>query len=147
MGENLPSRFGIWLDSDKFAQLQRLAREIEISIEASLDMILSNKEITKTLIRLGRLVCALVVRKPRSQVFLFRGPFTHGLLSNFVCIVLYVFVICWFFSKTKKKDHSFRYSQTVRLQIRLVEMLSSLIWIQIVCKVYKQMTCHQQAKS
>ena len=44
----------------------------EISLVASLDMILSKKQITKALIRL--LVCACVVSKPRKTGFLALRP-------------------------------------------------------------------------
>ena len=55
------------------AQLKRLARKLEISLETSLDMIISNKQITKVLVRLHR--CA-----GRSRPFLFSNPedrFSH----------------------------------------------------------------------
>ena len=47
---------------------------IQILLVASLDMILSNKQITKVLIRLCRLICAFVVGKPLRQIFSRRGP-------------------------------------------------------------------------
>ena len=58
-------------------KLQRLARKIEISLEASLDIILSNKRITKgtdQTARMRRLVCAFVVRKPQKTGFLGSRP-------------------------------------------------------------------------
>ena len=64
-------------DSNQSPQLQRLVKKIEISLEASLDMILSNKRITKALIRLC--VCAgwsaplLFVNHRRR-----RGPYITG---------------------------------------------------------------------
>ena len=46
--------------------------QIEISLVARRDMILSNKQITKALIRL---VCAFVVHKPPETGFSHRGPY------------------------------------------------------------------------
>ena len=52
--------------------------EIEISLVASLDMILSNKRNNKGAdhtAQMRRLVCVFVVLKLQRQVFLGRGPF------------------------------------------------------------------------
>ena len=46
---------------------------IDSSFKPSLDVILSNKRITKVLIRLSQ-VCAVDLRKPRRQFFSRRGP-------------------------------------------------------------------------
>ena len=64
-------------DSNQPAQLQRLARKLNFVV-ARLDMILSNKWITKALIRLHG--CAgwsapLLFANPRRQVFTGRGPY------------------------------------------------------------------------
>ena len=48
--------------------------EIKISLVASLDTKLSKKRITKALIRLRRLVCVFVVRKPPMTGFLATRP-------------------------------------------------------------------------
>ena len=86
--------------SNQPPQLQRLAREIEISPVASWHMILSKKGITKALIRLCE--CAgwsatVLFAKPRRQIFSHRGPnevkqgclrlpyLTLCLLGNFAC--------------------------------------------------------------
>ena len=68
------------VSSNQCPQLQRLARKlkIEISLVASLDMILSNKQITKALIRLCG--CAgwsapLLFANSQIQVFSRRGPY------------------------------------------------------------------------
>ena len=57
-------------DSNQPAQLRRLARKIEISLEACLDMVLSNKLTTKALIRLE----AFVVRNPVKTGLLVSRP-------------------------------------------------------------------------
>ena len=49
-------------------------KKIEISLVASLDIKLSNKRITKALISLRKLVCAVVVRKPPKTGFLTSRP-------------------------------------------------------------------------
>ena len=49
---NLSSGFLTKRVSNQSPQLQRLVRKIEISLVASLDMVLSNERITKALIRL-----------------------------------------------------------------------------------------------
>ena len=51
--ENLSSRFGRRSYPNHAAQLQRLTRKLHFFLVASLDIILSNKRITKALIRLG----------------------------------------------------------------------------------------------
>ena len=50
--QNLSSGFPTKRDLNQSPQLQKLARKFEILLVASLDMILSNKRITKALIRL-----------------------------------------------------------------------------------------------
>ena len=55
--------------------------DTETALLASFDMILYNKQITKALIRLRRLVCAFVVCNHRRQVFSRQGPL-HSKLST-----------------------------------------------------------------
>ena len=54
--QNRSSEFQIFRYSNQPAKLQRLARQLKISLIASQDMILPIKQITKVLIRLG--ICA-----------------------------------------------------------------------------------------
>ena len=61
-------------DSNQSPQLQRLARKLQFSPVASLDMILSNKQIKKALISLPGLVCAFVIGKPEKTDFLTLRP-------------------------------------------------------------------------
>ena len=79
------------------------SRKIEISREASLDMILSKTRITKVLIRLRR--CAgwsvpLLFANYRRQVFSRRGPYSHVILCR-----KYGF---WFYWKAQKKHFAVR---------------------------------------
>ena len=67
------------------SQLQRLARKIEILLVASLDMILSKKQITKALFRLRG--CAgwsapVLFANPQRQVFLRRGPICSHIVAH-----------------------------------------------------------------
>ena len=76
--ENLSSGCPTKRVSNQSPQLQRLAREIEISPVASLQIILSKTRIIKALIRLRG--CAgwsapVLFANPRRQVFSRRGPY------------------------------------------------------------------------
>ena len=84
--ENLPSVFSTRSCSNQPAQLQRLARNLKVRFVASLDAILSNKRITKALIRLRG--CAvwsapLLFAKHRRQGFSRRGQFIRQISSIF----------------------------------------------------------------
>ena len=72
-----------------------ISKKIEISRVASLDIILSNKRITKALIRLRG--CAgwsapLLFAYPRKQVFTRQGP--HGLLVLFIAQIFFLTFLC-----------------------------------------------------
>ena len=69
------------------------SQKIEISLVASLDMILSNKRITKALIRLrGRAgwSAPVLFANPRRQVFSCRGPYDYSLYSSQRVNILYL---------------------------------------------------------
>ena len=70
--ETLSSGFLKWSYPNQPAQLQRLPKKIEISLVSSLYMILSNKPITKALIRLWS--APLLFANHQRQVFSHRGP-------------------------------------------------------------------------
>ena len=83
MRQNLSSGFPTKPDSNQSSRLQRLARNLKKSLEASSDMILSNKRIAKVLIKLrGCAGCSasLCVRKEDERFtedemfFLASGP-------------------------------------------------------------------------
>ena len=70
--ENLSSRFPKWSYPNQPAQLQRLPRNWNFASIISLYMILSNKQITKALIRLWSVTSLFA--NHRRQVFSHRGP-------------------------------------------------------------------------
>ena len=80
--ENLSSVFQIRSYSNQPAKLQRLARTEKFSLGASFEMILSNKRITKALIRLRG--CAgwsalLLFANPRRQVYSHRRGYYYDI--------------------------------------------------------------------
>ena len=69
--------------------------KIEISLVASLDKVLSNKQITKVLFSLRRLVSAYVVRKPPKTGFLVSRTISSPLRPLGVMHVLLHIKVMW----------------------------------------------------
>ena len=85
--QNMSSGFLKKRDSNQSPQLQKLARNLKILLVACLDMILSNKQITKALISLRGWAgwsAPLLFANPRKQVFSQRGPYVHICVSGII---------------------------------------------------------------
>ena len=68
----IPGQKALFFKFKEFSRTKVEFKEFSRS-ERTLDMILSNKGITKVL-----LICAFVIPKPRRQVFSHQGPFMSG---------------------------------------------------------------------
>ena len=94
--ENLSSGFPIRSYQNLPAQLQRLARTVKFPLGASFEMILSNKRITKALIRLRG--CAgwsapLLFANPRRQVFSRRRRYYYVIYTILYYTILYYTIL------------------------------------------------------